>query len=363
MLITLSYQSIIIIPAFFLASCYAKHFSKKNTTLFSLLKEYVVIAILCLCFLIPIYVMFLRKFISAGVTHWNKGINGEYLYSILSENSWYEQFIYSVKFFTYNFWEVFAYTTALVPDTSLFFIPTSILLLVLLMIGVVYFYQQKNYTLLLVLAYITCAWLCLILLGKITLSPTRHNLVLLPAFLFLIGGGVAYVYDKYRAIPALLFILFIGLFFLNYTDVMTLRKRHYNEKTFVEIIKNHPDIDKILSYRCSYDHFLFKNIGKPVDVIPDEFDGYKTCTTWSFPYPALNCLNEETKFNKVLIYSVAEPISSKQLEQIKFAFKVSSIEDLKIVTLNNIASNTEMDFCNKTKNISNNFYCYLISKE
>ena len=126
-----------------------------------------------------------------GVPTWNVGIDGEYLFTpILSPT-------YLLRFFVINSWKVFKAMLSPVPlDRDLSNVIT-IAYLLLFLYGTIRSLRQKEKNKLFYLTIFSMGVILaeygMVVLGKFTLSPTRHSNVLIPVFVTQILFGVYFL--------------------------------------------------------------------------------------------------------------------------------------------------------------------------
>ncbi|MBI3307528.1 MAG: hypothetical protein HYZ84_06975 [Candidatus Omnitrophica bacterium] len=152
----------------------------------------------------PTWFFFLRRFLkeNMGAPIAAYGSNGEFLFHLPGQAALLEKLRYTITFFVKNFFIVFQSNTAFVPEKSMWFWPVSIFLLVLFFAGLAAFMSSRESKLKafgIFFAGVALGWTILIVLGKLTFSPTRHTLILLPFFVVIIAEGWEWLWTQLPA--------------------------------------------------------------------------------------------------------------------------------------------------------------------
>lgn len=270
-LVNCQYQVLFFLPAFFLTLlvCQSRNYFLFKEKLLMLISAGIVFSILFL----PTYFIFLWRHRNAGLNY-NIGPNGEFAFTIPINEGLMAKVAYFFEFFIYNWISIFQSMTSFVPEKSILYLPSFLFLSFLFIIGIISFFQKSNplKQIAIFFFFTFLTWSALAILGKIALSPTRHSLILLPIFVFIICEGCFYFCyliqsnlrkkrNLFYLVPCLASLMVSILFFSSYPDEKESRKDVFSESEINKIINKH-NIDSIILYGCSYNLVLMKTISK-----------------------------------------------------------------------------------------------------
>ena len=195
LLCLLHYQSIFFLPSFFLAMFYESNFSIRV-----FIKRWAGSIFTVSATLLFIYYVFLKDRLkeNPGV-HWNAGPDGQYVFNSDCGDG---LFSCATQVFTDNFFEVFQSITSFSNLDGSTSIGYTVVLILLTLCGLFYLYKQVRHRGLL-LFFITglLVWVFLVLMGKITFSPTRHSLILLIMIAILSSLGLYFIVNRFGKFP------------------------------------------------------------------------------------------------------------------------------------------------------------------
>lgn len=259
------YQIVFFYPAFFLALMF--HSEKSSSGLKQLFKVIPagVIVVLAISFL---YFIFLRpnpNIINPGV-NWNAGTYNEFLF-VFPDQSFFKNIVYFFKFFIGNSLLVINSIVGFIENITFAKINSSLIIL-LCYFGFKQLHKSQQGTLISsFIGYLLITWLFLIILQKLTFSPTRHNLALLPVIIILSGAGFAWIYLKIQSILQLkrhIFVSLIALPFLTlyaFTFPSFFESRQDNfQKIDIELLLQKYKIDTIATYGTTMNLQFFPTI-------------------------------------------------------------------------------------------------------
>jgi hypothetical protein len=195
LLCLLHYQSVFFLPSFFLAMFYESNFSIRV-----FIKRWVGSIFTVSTTLLFIYYIFLkdRLKVNPGV-HWNAGPDGQYAFNSDCGDG---LFSCAIRVFTDNFFEVFQSTASfsnLDGSTSIIY---TVVLMLLTLCGIFYLYKQVRHRGLLLFFIVgLLVWVLLVLMGKLTFSPTRHSLILLTIIAILSSLGLYFIVNRFGKFP------------------------------------------------------------------------------------------------------------------------------------------------------------------
>jgi len=108
-------------------------------------------------------------------------------------------------------------------------------------------------------------WLALIVRDKITLSPTRHSLVLLPVIALAVAAGVARLgalAGRRLVVASLATALCIAGFAASYAGERDARRDPWSEASFAALLaETHPDL--VVAHDCLWNLRLMQHVGAP----------------------------------------------------------------------------------------------------
>lgn len=259
------YQIVFFYPAFFLALMF--HSEKSSSRLKQLFKVIPasVIVVLAISFL---YFIFLRpnpNIINPGV-NWNAGTDNEFLF-VFPDQSFFKNIVYFFKFFIGNSLLVINSIVGFIENITFAKINSSLIIL-LCYFGFKQLHKSKQGTLISsFIGYLLITWLFLIILQKLTFSPTRHNLALLPVIIILSGAGFAWIYLKIQSIlqlkrhifVSLIALPFLTLYAFNFPSFFESRQDNF-QKIDIELLLQKYKIDTIATYGTTMNLQFFPTI-------------------------------------------------------------------------------------------------------
>ncbi|MBQ6786619.1 MAG: hypothetical protein IJO85_02725 [Lachnospiraceae bacterium] len=216
---------------------------------------------------IPNLLSFFSSGMSARGLNWNTGIQGQYIYDITLLENWGSIVNYTIEFFVSNVIQCYKYL--LLPckyDTIATFF--AIILVVFSLVGLIGLHKGNRIQRDIghFIDVVLGLYLVFLIKGILTLSPSRHLLVMVPIMLICICGGFIVLLNKLANIKYcdllcyLYYIVIIGLFILELPNQINIRTNRFSEKYFEDILNEYkPDI--VITYGYSMDPYLFENSG------------------------------------------------------------------------------------------------------
>lgn len=287
------YQSILFMPAFWVASFY-KDMSEKSNDLKTVLKFNIVSGLFLCAIFFRVYTKYLHLH-SAGV-NWNVGNEGQFLFNISNVEGLFSKVFYPFKFFVLNIFHVLNGNLGVLPESNPLQIVISLFYYFLIGLACYRFFKfesirKNSYALLFTATFGT--WAIFILAQKLTLSPTRHLLMLLPMIIFLIIEGVGLVFEKLQVSHKNRYFICLGWSLLltvsfasGYGEQKDKRKDQFETAYFEKLIKKY-HVDFVVQGNCTYNLSLMRSITNLVPV-------FRICGSggWS--------RNPETKAQRIL---------------------------------------------------------------
>jgi hypothetical protein len=364
-LVFCQYQILFFIPAFIFTLVFyqAKNFDLIKNKILKLIPAGISFTLLFL----PLYIVFLRRYDDAGLNY-NTGPNNEFVFNISGNELVVEKISYFFDFFINNWIEVFRSMTSFVPIESEWFLPFSIILLVMFILGTYSFLRKDGFCRQIGIFFfcIIMTWFILVIIGKIALSPTRHSLILLPLFVITICEGCFYIckiiYANMNArinlhlfTPLILSLFICIIFITSYHEEKLQRIDVFNENELTRIIEDNK-IETIILFGCSYQPLLMPKINKNYPV-------YYGCAN----YRKSNNIAKQTKpsLNKVAFIAPGNEINimqfEKLIEQPNQGEKINfNNYDLKYSLIK--SSPTQMEYSNKVISQTNGLSIFIYEK-
>lgn len=345
------YQVLFLVPAFFIALFWAK----------TSIKKLAASAVFYGVLITPLYLLFLRQQKAQAGVNWNAGPHNEFLF---------DGFFSAVPFFIQNTFITVTRMIAFVPEEHILFLPISLFFFALLVFGAVRFCrpQERKKKLLGVFFLVTAlTWAGLIVMHKLTLGPTRHQLILLPFLLVLIAEGWNGLAHRLQpslrpfATPGLVSIIVL-LFAISFPSIYASRRDRFDEKQLEELFRTYA-VGSVISTDYSWQLGLMEGIWRRINYFESE--------TMVYPY------HEEIvdPFQTIAFISQRAPQTPEVFELAKFKLNLyqnlngrpgktlnASLKDYQQVYSKEISSDVEVEFSKLTKNGTNGFYLTILQR-
>jgi hypothetical protein len=225
-------------------------------------------ASVALAFLPAYAVTFMHK----SGRHWNVGPQGEFLFQA-PERVW-DALVYSVGFFAGNGWLVFRSQTAFFPEGSAAYWLASVALGVTAALGIRTLLVSRSpgcRALLVCLAVVAAVVVAMCIARRLTLSPTRHTMFLLPVLATAIGFGADAVVRSLRFRPrgaALAILAYVGLFLLQAPRLVAERRDPFDEAEIVDAVEEH-GVTALVAYEWTDQIALMPSVQRSTAVFND----------------------------------------------------------------------------------------------
>ncbi len=313
------YQVLLFLPGFVIALLYYNnHLSIKVIFIrfMQILGGFGIIAI-------PFVFSFLYKLQNSGV-NWNKGPGNIYLLDIPSWGGLIAIWNFFI-FFMRNIPEVIKAMLFPITENSLILM---ICLSIFALAGFISLLKKcKIRRAFLTFLLITFSvWIVLLLAQKVTLSPSRHSMVLIPVFIFLIILGVDLIIKRifkntrelaFRVFTLGFSVCWFILFSLKVSGEVHLRKDPYEEQAFLSKL-TYDQVDYLLSYESTYSVNLMPSVLSRYTLleINDPWGARKEIGISGAPF------NIKRNKNEIIVaaYSSARSFSPSDLVKLKEQF-------------------------------------------
>ncbi len=196
-------------------------------------------------FLLVFVVVYFIRFRDITAMNWNIGPSGEFAFRLPSYAPALSKLIYVMSFFVKNSFLAVWSVTSFIPEDSRASLPVGVLLSGFVLLGLVRLLRsaaqrdrQIGWFVVLSLMF----WMVMVLTNKLTLSPTRHSLILLPILILLMVEGVGQVACWIRRGPDLNIILagvVVVIFLWGLPGFMAGRQDPFDEKQISDFCRAH----------------------------------------------------------------------------------------------------------------------------
>lgn len=266
------YQVMFFLPGFYLGYLFAYNSQKFWPRLFSLIPA-VIINLLSVAI---IYFVFLshRLGVNPGV-HWNAGLNNEFLWSpAYLENGFVDSLVNIINFFFINSLKVLYGIFGFRETFDLLSIFFALFLFIFSLYGIYRLGKTHKLRHLFFFILITIfVWTFLIFIQKLTFSPTRHSLVLIPIVITLFAFGISEIFTKNKFLQNFKNIFLIAFCFIHISFFLESYSRIYQQRTnpflydvnILNLIDEY-NISGIASYGHTGDLNFFPEINNKYDI-------------------------------------------------------------------------------------------------
>lgn len=246
------YQIFFFLPAFYIAIL----LSSKNGNILVIAIKLLPALLINLLSVILIYFIFLKERLAMNPgVHWNAGPNGEFLYQP-NANNILESISYTSEFFFINSFKVLFGILGFTSELNGFSVFYVALVLLISVIGFFDLVRQKNFRKLSIFVLVSIlTWIFLIVIQKLTFSPTRHSLALLPVVLILVSSGIhliSSIFDmKFKNFKLIFASIIVGIslsfYFLNFDEIRESRRDGFQLVNIKSLIKEN-NVEYIAAY-------------------------------------------------------------------------------------------------------------------
>lgn len=356
LLLFLNYQFLFFIPGFFVALLISQ-----KSQLLQFIRSYLPAAVIFGILFLVVYKLFLGNVAHMGVNNWNAGPNQEFVFSIPANTGFFGAIIYALKFFVSNIYTVFNFLVGFAYNYPLLNQILAFLLLGLFLSGVIYCHKSKDKKRksLVIFFYITClVWIVLVLLQMVSLSPTRHSLILISFLIIFVPEGLRFLIEKITFINThqVKFTMGISLtitllFFSDFSNEMNSRRDPFDPEKIESLIKEY-DISDIYAYGFTYNLNLMSYVGEHFTKQPE------------IGYTLVYKSKTASISKNVLFISHRDwPLDDKTIEEHLNHEGEYERVDTKNLFQEEIQNTKEIDFGDLTRNGTNSLYINILQIE
>ncbi len=259
-----------------------------------------------------VWLDFLRNNRGSRGVNWNIGVDGQYLF-LPNGRSGIEMIRYTLTFLIVNLKECFQYLLLPCKIVEISNI-LAIIILLIAVFGLVKMHRKENLAwrdVALFIDIILAAQIFLVLLGKLTLGPSRHLLVLVPVFLVCICYGLYVLLGMFRKkiigyiLCGMTDILILTLFLFELPEQIQLRSNKVSEEYMQDLLSEH-NVDFMLTYGYSMDVYAMNLEGYETETDPSLWNGIVYRDNYDF---------NTMLGTDILIYSTRGGLGEGQLER------------------------------------------------
>lgn len=225
----------------------------------------------------------LKYFLNCGMqergTNWNVGTDGQYLFHLDVTEGVLDRILYFVTFWKNNVIECFSFL--LLPCGNYHMASMlAVMLIALTLVGMVMMHKGSSLQKQVVwhMDLVVVLYFILILFGRLTLSPSRHLLVMVPFILICLAKGWQWLVSFRSQVTGFCIgsiCLVVGLFLIELPEQVELRKNRFHQEYWQKVMDTYqPDL--LITYAYSMDAFLVDTKGYSV-----EMDDYAHCLLYS----------------------------------------------------------------------------------
>ena len=373
---TMQYSILFFIPAYFL-TVFLRHLKWAKYKMILTL-NYILGGIFFLAMVFPVWFYFLRGRADAGITFWNKGPKGVFMFMWQDGMDIMDKIIYTAKFFVLNTFYIIQSNTAFIPEDHPLFFPVSVGLTLVLLLGIIRFVFTKDNVkkfLGIFMGASYLVWCVLVVLQKLTLSPTRHSLIWLPVMALLISEGVAWMIQPHRPDevtnkrPAFKFTLVCGLtvfivllFSLNFSEFLQKRKDPFVESKIFQTLKENK-VDSIIMDGWTNQIEVMKSIREFYNYFERDVGPFALICNGPQPYRKIAWISHRVDLDPKAFQIAQARINNYLIYRGRnFPLLRAPLSDYHIVFKEVMETDVEFEFSKKTKNGSNSIYFYILEK-
>jgi hypothetical protein len=232
---------------------------------------------------IPLWYFFIQRQLERGhaaAPHWNRGGDNEFFFSWDPGGTVFQNLTYASGFFFRNFLLVFQNNIAPVPETGRAYVFLTMSGLCLFALG--YFRswtagdrRARGYGVFATAALLV--WAGVVAAGKLSLSPTRHHLILLPVTAGLIGYGAQWAVSllknwsesSRRAVILVFCFIWAGSFARHLPEFFEGRRDVFDEAEIIGALERY-GVDTLMAGEFTHQQDLMKGVRKYFRVDPRE---------------------------------------------------------------------------------------------
>lgn len=387
LLVFMHYQFLFLLPAYWGAAfCLGwRHCQKRGV----FVMKWILSVSVSLALVYPLWRVFLSKHLAAGnrgLSDWNKGWNLEFFFQWPTGQSWWDGLKYTIVFFAKNVFLVYQTNFGFFDQSTGLFPVVIMMLMILAFIGVgalVFSRSAAERGLGMFFMFLSWGWIILIVLQKVTLSPTRHYLVFLPVMAVSAARGLTVLTKGFingvrlpgriffvQAVTAVI-IMTVSLF--SFPRFFRERRDPFSEKSIARLLADYQP-DAIIEGFITPQIMMMKSVRDYYGGFFDHgFSDYRLITDGQRPYRRVAWISHRRRLtpesyavarahiNNYLAFS--NPRRARKGRPV-LPFLKSRYSDFRIIFMEEKDSDVQIDFL-KTREIdngTNGYYVYVLEK-
>lgn len=361
------YQIIFLIPAF-CGALWWKGASEAGSAKKNMHPDILRAFFFWLLFALPTSIIFLIQKASRGVNDWNRGVRGEYLFSWDASKPLAESFLKAVYFYADNFIVLVNSQLAFAREDIFDVWILSLILPMLVLAGFWRFFsskEKKDGVLGAFFLLTAGVWLLLTALGKLTLSPTRHSLILAPFLCVLVPSGLVQVClflkkftntDLALKCNGFLACLVIAGFLFSYSGEME-RRRDVFDPIKIKAVLNRFEVKTVIGFNGTLNLSLMPEVTGNFQYLDERFR-----------LPRSRDVRFRDLGDTIALVSHNEKLNAHVRQRLSDLIKRETglqvnLKDYRLIYSEEVNSNTEIEFSSRTKNGTNGFFLYVLSRK
>ncbi|MCM8776215.1 MAG: hypothetical protein NC930_07715 [Candidatus Omnitrophica bacterium] len=371
------YQVLFFVPAFFLTLIlyFLSRVGKKG---YKILVKLFIGGLVYSLFIFPMYYWFLRQ--HQGGVMWNAGPHQEFVLAFQKGLPFFEKAVEALIFFGKNFFIVLNAMVSFIPEEHRWYGPMGILFVSLFVLGVVSFWQSRILRKKMIgsfFVFVSLTWVVFICQGKMALSPTRHNLILLPfAGILLAEGWVWGVHwltkmglprRIVRAGHAMCLGWVVLLFFLSFRTVVAQRRDPFDEPEIRRVLEKY-HVDTVIATDFTWNLSFMPWLPQNYNYFEEHYMLHPYQDRVVPPYQSIAFISHRKRLSKEVFERMKNQINayhvfrSESRDALLRRMFTNGFTDYRLVYSKEAESDVEIDFSKRTKNGSNNLFFYVLQR-
>lgn len=364
------YQALFLLPAFWAALLLVRR--RPVVAYRALIPAFLFQAVLIL----PLLFYLKDRTGTGGLSGWNQGAVNEFVFALKTGASFFENIVYAAGFFFGNAARILRSLLAFGPE-AWFPAVSGVVFLALFITGCAVSLRSADDKRRLLSLFTLCAaglWIILVVLQKLTFSPTRHALIYAPLFVWMISEGIYFVMDRVLKreilrvwIPAVLSMLIVTSCFSSFNRFLEERRDPFIESEISGALEKYP-VDALLRVNFTSQVSLMKSVRDLLGVYDENTDIHAITP------------RQPNSLDRIAWVSHRDPLTRENFEAIRFKGNLilghlnnqrarsgqpplpllKPYESYETVLRQVSESDREIEYSRETRNGANNLYFYIL---
>lgn len=307
--------------------------------------------------------------------HWNGGPQNEFWPQFSAGDSLLTQGIKAVWFFAKNLPIVFGSVTGFMPETHRGFVPATIFFLALSGLGIAGLLTARRLQKRMLGFFFICvalSWCALVLSLKLSFSPTRHSLILLPFFAVTAAEGWNFLLWLFKTLPGSPMIRRFGhlplagfilvMFLASFPQFLAQRKDPFDERE-IERKLSEFDVDTVYASGWTWNLGLMKGVREKFNCFEAEVMRPPSYHSRPIPHRTIAFISQRNKLSLELFTIMRHHLNLYNFMKGRQAEVLNAdAGDYELIYSQEIASDVEIEFSSRTRNGSNGFFFYILRR-